>query len=202
MGVAAMRSLSFRAMTGIAAEPLTADPPPLHCYRHPDRETYVRCGRCDQPICTGCAMQGPVGSRCKSCGKPARDALTSLRPSQVAIALALSAGGGALIGFLGGQLGFFGIVIAFFGGGLIADAVDRAIGIKRSSWMSTIVLGGILAGGLIGTGVGVSMLYRQMVAMGGEEMAIPFLDFLLSMAVWNLVAVGAALVAAYGRMRL
>jgi len=147
-------------------------------------------------------MQGPVGFRCKSCGKPARDALTSLRPSQVVVALGLSAGGGAVIGFLGNQLGWFMIVIAFFGGGLIADAVDRAIGIKRSSWMSIIVLSGILLGGLLGSTLGIWMSYGQMVALGGEEMALPFIDFLLSMASWNLIAVGAAMVAAYGRMRL
>ena len=197
--------LSFRAMTDIAADALASEPAPLHCYRHPDRETYVRCGRCDQPICTKCAMQGPVGFRCKTCGKPARDALSSLRPSQVAIALGVSAIGGALIGFLGGQMGFFGIIIAFFGGGLIADAVDRAIGIKRSSWMSVIVLGGIVVGGLVGTGLGVWLSYSQMMsALTGQGASedFPFLDYLLSVATWNLIAIGAALAAAYGRMRL
>jgi hypothetical protein len=39
----------------------------------PDRQTYVGCGRCDQPICTKCAMQGPVGFRCKQCGTLAND---------------------------------------------------------------------------------------------------------------------------------
>jgi hypothetical protein len=192
-------------MTDLAAEPLLADPPPLHCYRHPDRETYVRCGRCDQPICTKCAMQGPVGFRCKSCGKPARDALSSLRPSQVAIALALSVGGGLLIGFLAGQLGWFMILIAFFGGGLIADAVDRAIGIKRSSWMRLIVLGGILLGGLAGTGFGTWTAWNDLTSLiAGEEgvEAPSFLSYFLSIAAWNLLAVGAAMAAAYGRMRL
>ncbi len=181
-----------------------AEPQPLHCYRHPDRETYVRCGRCDQPICTRCAMQGPVGMRCRSCGKPARDALTSLRPSQVAIALGVSLGGGLLIGFLGNQLGWFMIIVAFFGGGFIADGVDRAIGIKRSSWMSLIVLGGILLGGVVGSGIGAFVYWREMVAFSeaaGEEFPVPF-DLVLSTAAFSLVAVGAALVAAYGRMRL
>ena len=151
------------------------------------------------------ACGAPVGFRCKTCGKPARDALTSLRPSQVAIALGVSAIGGAIIGFLGGQMGFFGIIIAFFGGGLIADAVDRAIGIKRSSWMSVIVLGGIVVGGLIGTGLGVWINYTGLVnalASEGATESFPFLDYVLSVATWNLIAIGAALAAAYGRMRL
>src|SRR4029078_13699643 len=93
-----------------AAPATRPEPLPLHCYRHPDRETYVRCGRCDQPICMGCAMQGPVGMRCKMCGKPARDALDSMRPSQVAIALAGAGGLSAVVGYVGAQFGWFMIV--------------------------------------------------------------------------------------------
>ena len=26
-------------------------PPALTCYRHPDRQTYVRCTRCGRPVC-------------------------------------------------------------------------------------------------------------------------------------------------------
>jgi hypothetical membrane protein len=47
-----------------------ADDGTMLCYRHPDREVWIRCGRCDRPICTQCAMQGPVGFRCKQCGGP------------------------------------------------------------------------------------------------------------------------------------
>ena len=58
------RRARFRAMTTEgtatlpAADTATDDDGALHCYRHPDRETWVRCGRCDRPICTKCAMQG------------------------------------------------------------------------------------------------------------------------------------------------
>ncbi|MDO9484821.1 MAG: rhomboid family intramembrane serine protease [Actinomycetota bacterium] len=37
------------------------------CYRHPDRVTYIRCGHCDQPICTECMIPAPVGFQCPSC---------------------------------------------------------------------------------------------------------------------------------------
>ncbi|MGW3865208.1 rhomboid family intramembrane serine protease, partial [Streptomyces sp. NPDC005047] len=26
------------------------------CYRHPDRETGIRCTRCERPICTDCMI--------------------------------------------------------------------------------------------------------------------------------------------------
>lgn len=37
---------------------------PLHCYRHPSRETYLTCSECGRPICTDCMHHAPVGIRC------------------------------------------------------------------------------------------------------------------------------------------
>ncbi len=37
------------------------------CYRHPDRETYVRCTRCDRPICPSCMTEAAVGFQCPEC---------------------------------------------------------------------------------------------------------------------------------------
>lgn len=34
------------------------------CYRHPDREAYVRCQRCDRPICPQCQTEAAVGFLC------------------------------------------------------------------------------------------------------------------------------------------
>ncbi|MFL6226314.1 MAG: rhomboid family intramembrane serine protease, partial [Actinomycetes bacterium] len=35
-----------------------------YCYRHPDRQTGLRCSRCDRPICGECANPAPVGQLC------------------------------------------------------------------------------------------------------------------------------------------
>ncbi|MGY0230248.1 rhomboid family intramembrane serine protease [Longispora urticae] len=43
-----------------------ASPVPT-CYRHPGRETYVRCTRCDRPICPDCMTEASVGFQCPSC---------------------------------------------------------------------------------------------------------------------------------------
>ncbi|MER7916658.1 MULTISPECIES: rhomboid family intramembrane serine protease [unclassified Streptomyces] len=37
------------------------------CYRHPDRETGVRCTRCERPICPACMVSASVGFQCPEC---------------------------------------------------------------------------------------------------------------------------------------
>src|SRR5262245_41026701 len=39
------------------------------CYRHPDRETGVRCSNCERPICPDCMTSTPVGMRCPECAR-------------------------------------------------------------------------------------------------------------------------------------
>ena len=52
------------------------------CYRHPDRETYIRCSRCERYICPDCMTAAPVGFQCPECvaegRKSVRQATTPL----------------------------------------------------------------------------------------------------------------------------
>jgi len=196
-------------MTSATAAADLDEPQPLFCYRHPDRETWVRCGRCDQPICTRCAMQGPVGMRCKTCGKPSRDALTSLKPNQIAIGLAVPLGLGAVVGYFGAQFGFFMIVLGFFAGTIIAEALDRTIGIKRGPRILAIAITGIAIGGMLGASLSLVGLWREMLgfaamaeAAGETGSPAPALDALLLQYVPSvLISIGATIVGAVVRLR-
>lgn len=69
-------------MTGSAGD--TGGPPPggpavPTCYRHPDRETYVRCSRCERHICPDCMLSAPVGFQCPQCVAEGRKGVRSPR---------------------------------------------------------------------------------------------------------------------------
>ncbi|WP_439675874.1 rhomboid family intramembrane serine protease [Embleya sp. MST-111070] len=40
--------------------------PPV-CYRHPDRESNIRCTRCERPVCGDCMVSASVGFQCPDC---------------------------------------------------------------------------------------------------------------------------------------
>ena len=40
---------------------------PQHCFRHPGRETYISCQRCERPICPDCMVPSAVGHQCPEC---------------------------------------------------------------------------------------------------------------------------------------
>ena len=42
---------------------------PPTCYRHTDRETWIRCQRCERPICPDCMNSAAVGFHCPTCVK-------------------------------------------------------------------------------------------------------------------------------------
>lgn len=56
------------------------------CYRHPGREAYVRCQRCEQIICPECQVEASVGFLCPDCAGGTPDQLAAKRRKQQRLA--------------------------------------------------------------------------------------------------------------------
>ena len=65
------------------------------------------------------------------------------RVEALAIGLAVATGLGAVVGYFGAQFGFFMIVVGFFAGTIIAEALDRTVGIKRGPRILALAITGI-----------------------------------------------------------
>ncbi|HID52659.1 MAG TPA: hypothetical protein EYP41_11570 [Anaerolineae bacterium] len=118
-----------------------------YCYRHPNRETSLRCYTCGKPICIDCARKTSVGYSCPDCQRELQDKYFNATNTDYIIAavLAVVLGviGGVVIGFIGALTGFLFWIIMFFVGGaagsFIGGVLKRAIGRRRGRYLPMIV---------------------------------------------------------------
>jgi hypothetical protein len=108
------------------------------CARHPQVETYLRCGRCGTPICPRCLIQTPVGARCRECANVSRLPTFNVTPAYFARGMTAAIVSGAAIGafwaFITDGTSFGGFFIFFIGLGIgwaISEAVSLATNRKR-----------------------------------------------------------------------
>ncbi len=129
----------------------------MQCARHPQVETYVRCSKCDQPICPKCMVAGPVGMRCRDCRRQNLDTIMRGSPAQYLLGALCAFGSALLLGWMPHLL----IWLAIMYGWVVGEATLRGSGRKRGLGMQIIAglaaavgavvwqLGGaLLAGGL------------------------------------------------------
>jgi hypothetical protein len=119
------------------------------CANHPTVETLVSCSNCGKPICPDCMVHAPVGVKCRDCARMPRSALVRLKPQKAATAIAAAIGaavpiGVALAALNGTGFGFFGFLIAFAVGAVMAEVVTRTSGYYRGRESGAIAAGGSL----------------------------------------------------------
>jgi hypothetical protein len=106
----------------------------MQCARHPQRETFVRCGKCDRPICPDCMVSGPVGVRCRDCAHQSLDPLMRGSPRQYLLGALSAFASALLLGWMPRALLWLGIIYGY----VIAEATLRGGGRKRGLAMQVI----------------------------------------------------------------
>jgi hypothetical protein len=108
------------------------------CYRHPARETALRCITCDRPICVDCAIAAPVGFKCPDHGRTSRaerGAIPFVRLARGVMAgIAVAIAAGLLLSVF--QVPFLGIILAWLAGIVVGEATRRASGGYRDPMLA------------------------------------------------------------------
>jgi hypothetical protein len=135
-----------------------------YCYVHPDRETSLRCKRCEKPICASCAQRTPTGYLCKDCVNQHKKMFDTalwydyLTGSGTTFILSLITSG--LLVFISSFVGFFMIFISFAVAGgagvFLSNIVLRVIAKRRSRWLFIACAAGVALGALP---IGLFMLF-------------------------------------------
>lgn len=122
------------------------------CYKHPDRETQLRCSRCEKPICAECAVRTPTGYRCKECVRSQQKVFDTSKPIDYLIVIGIAAVLGAVASIAVDLIPFIGFFIIFIGpvvGIIIARILQWAIQKRRSKRLFQISVAAFVIGALI-----------------------------------------------------
>ena len=120
-----------------------------------------------------------------------------MRPSQLLVGLAVSVAGGLVVGIVSSRIGFLGLLLAWFAGGLIADTVIRFIGFKRGPRMVATLFGGILVGAaaaFVGEAVTLSAGF-------GADRGTFVVGWVYERGLWAALAAGITCFGAWSRFR-
>ncbi len=124
-----------------------------YCKNHPTIETNLRCNRCEEPMCTSCAVHTPTGYRCKDCVNEHKKAFnTSTWLDYITgflTAAILSGIGSAIVGVISNW--FWGLTVllfAPFAATIITNSVQTVTRRRRSRRLFITVAIGVIAGGL------------------------------------------------------
>jgi hypothetical protein len=109
----------------------------LTCANHPQRETTLRCNHCDKPICPQCAVQTPVGYRCRECIRGHQKVFETTTAIDLSIAGGIALISVGLATAILHFIGFWGLFVAPVVGGGVAELIRLAVKKRRSRRLAT-----------------------------------------------------------------
>jgi len=176
----------------------------LYCTVHPDRETTLRCNKCGRPMCPECAVQTPVGYRCRECVRGIQSGYYKATQNDYVTIFAVCAGltgvAAAIIAAI--NLGLlFTLILALPIGGAIAEGGLRLTNRRRGRQSAKIAAAGAVVGGLIGGMAQVFLVYGGTIARA----RIPITQVFTQGVIGNvslLLFIALAAVAVYGRFKM
>jgi hypothetical protein len=165
----------------------------LYCANHPERETTLRCNRCNKPICIQCAVRTPVGYRCRECVRGQQAIFQTAAWYDYAIGAVVALVLSAIMTPFGGLLGWFAIFLGPLGGTVVAEVVRFAVRKRRGRYFAELVGGAMILGAVLVLAVPLLGL----VLLGGGRGGLGGLFGLLWPVIFMVLAVGTA----YARLR-
>ncbi len=144
---------------GVKVVPGDDEPPAMFCANHPTVETLLRCNRCDKPICVKCAVQTPVGYRCKECVREQQkkyfNAVTGDNLISFLVSLGVTMVATPIVSLVLSLTWWLSLIIAFAAGSAagsaLAQIIRRAVGKRRGEYLRWFALAGIVVGFVLGS---------------------------------------------------
>lgn len=121
----------------------------LYCYNHPQRETMLRCNRCERPICNSCAVLTPTGYRCVECVRGQQKIFNTARPLDYVLAVVVAFALSLLGSFIARFIGFFIFFVAPIVGIIIAEVVRLVVNRRRSRLLWQLATAAAVLGSLV-----------------------------------------------------
>lgn len=100
------------------------------CFRHPERETYIRCQRCDRYVCPDCARDASVGVHCVECLREGNRDLPAQRSRMGGVVRS----GGPIVTYALIALNVLGWLVNYATGRVLTTELSTAAGVSGAGW--------------------------------------------------------------------
>lgn len=137
-----------------------------YCAVHPDRETGLRCNRCDRYMCAQCAVHTPVGYRCRECVRQVDNRFFAGTPRDYAVSGAISLALGVAAGgiALWTNVLLLSLILGLPVGAGVAELGLRATQRRRGRQSAEVAAGAFLVGALLGACLFLILEYQDVYA--------------------------------------